>query len=52
MEAFIKKLSSQGINYENLKHEPNAVTIRPDGIKQIYIKDPDGHWVEVNDAQR
>jgi len=52
MEAFTKKLSLQRIAYENLKHEPNSVTMRPDGVKQIYLKDPDGHWVEINDAKQ
>jgi lactoylglutathione lyase len=22
---------------------------RVDGIKQIYLQDPDGYWIEVND---
>ena len=22
-----------------------------DGVKQIYFKDPDGYWIEINDAR-
>ncbi len=29
------------------KHEP---AVRFDGVKQIFIKDPDGYWIEINDA--
>lgn len=24
--------------------------VRFDGVKQIFIKDPDGYWIEINDA--
>ena len=52
MAPFIDRLSKENIPYENAQRQPNAVTIRPDGIKQIYFKDPDGNWIEVNDARR
>ena len=26
------------------------LTLRPDGIQQIYFRDPDGYWIEMNDA--
>jgi lactoylglutathione lyase len=25
--------------------------LRPDGVRQIYFQDPDGYWIEVNDAK-
>jgi len=46
---FIVKLKAQKINFENWAGEQQAVTNRTDGVKQIYFKDPDGHWLEVND---
>ena len=52
METFINRLSKESIPYEDAQRKPNAVTTRPDGIKQVYFKDPDGHWIEVNDARR
>ncbi len=27
-----------------------AVNIRADGVRQIFFQDPDGYWLEVNDA--
>ncbi|RNL91457.1 VOC family protein [Sinomicrobium pectinilyticum] len=47
---FIKVLDENKIAYENWKGEKQAVTNRVDGVKQIYITDPDGYWVEINDA--
>ena len=29
------------------KHEP---AVRFDGVKQVFIKDSDGYWIEINDA--
>lgn len=48
---FILLLQKNNIPFENWTGEKNAVTNRVDGVKQIYFKDPDGYWVEVNDAR-
>lgn len=47
--AFIVKLIKAGIPFEDWQGKQNAITTRVDGIKQIYFKDPDGYWIEVND---
>jgi len=50
LTAFIEYLDIKEINYVNYlgdKQEPN---IRADGVKQVYIQDPDGYWIEINDA--
>ena len=47
---FIKVLDKNKIEYENWAGDKNAVTNRIDGVKQIYFKDPDGYWLEINDA--
>ncbi|RAV28707.1 VOC family protein [Sinomicrobium soli] len=49
--AFIEILNRNKIPYEDWQGEKQAVTNRVDGVKQIYITDPDGYWVEINDAQ-
>ena len=28
----------------------HAVTLRSDGVRQIYLQDTEGNWIEVNDA--
>lgn len=48
---FITLLKANKVEYENLAGEKNAVTTRVDGVKQIYFKDPDGYWLEINDAK-
>jgi translation elongation factor EF-Tu-like GTPase len=31
---------------------PDNVTGRPDGFRQIYVQDPDNYWIEINDHTR
>jgi lactoylglutathione lyase len=44
-------LEQHNIEYENWAGEKHAVTTRVDGVHQIYFKDPDGYWLEINDAK-
>lgn len=48
MDDFIVNLKKHGIEYMNWNGDANAITTRVDGIKQIYFKDPDGYWIEIN----
>lgn len=49
MDQFISNLDKLGVDYEDWPGNKGEINIRPDGIKQIYVKDPDGYWIEVND---
>jgi lactoylglutathione lyase len=50
-EDFAKVLKKSNIEYENWVGEKYALTNRVDGVKQLYFKDPDGYWLEINDAK-
>ena len=47
-DGFIKTLEANKITYSDWPGIPNKITLRADGIKQIYFQDPDGYWIEVN----
>ena len=49
-DALINRLTSLKIPYSDYPGKPNTINIRADGVKQIYLQDPDGYWIEVNDA--
>ena len=49
VDTFIRHLDKNKISYENWAGARNTLSLRPDGIKQIYFTDPDGFWVEIND---
>lgn len=51
LEDFIEHLKKSKIEYEDWPGKKGAVTLRSDGVKQIYIQDPEGYWIEVNDAR-
>ena len=51
VDAFVHRLERLKITYTDWLGKPNTVNIRTDGVKQIYFQDPDGYWVEVNDAK-
>lgn len=51
VDEFVKKLNTQHISFEDWAGKEKGITLRVDGVKQIYFKDPDGHWLEVNDAK-
>ncbi len=51
LKSFMGMLDKNNIEYGNWAGQKQTFTLRPDGVKQIYFKDPDGYWIEVNDAK-
>ncbi|WP_291784928.1 VOC family protein [Cecembia sp.] len=49
MDGFINNLNDLGVAFEDWPGNKGKINIRPDGIKQIYVRDPDGYWIEIND---
>ena len=49
VEEFSKHLDAMNIKYGNWAQSSKEPQVRPDGIKQVYLQDPDGYWIEVND---
>ncbi len=47
-DAFVKTLDALNIAYSDWPGNPHKVNIRADGIKQVFLQDPDGYWIEVN----
>lgn len=48
IEDFIKRLEKNNIAYSNWQGDNKSVTTRVDGVKQLYLQDPDGYWIEIN----
>jgi lactoylglutathione lyase len=49
--VFTKILTAKNIPFEDRDGSKNAITTRIDGVQQIWLQDPDGYWVEINDAK-
>ena len=49
--SFAKKLDENKIDWFNARGVPKVITNRVDGVHQVFLKDPDGYWIEVNDSK-
>jgi lactoylglutathione lyase len=49
--TYIEKLIKKDISYYNAQGEKSRITTRIDGVKQVWIQDPDGYYIEINDAR-
>jgi len=50
LDGLIKSLEEKKITYWDWPGKENSVTLRSDGVRQIYLKDPENNWVEINNA--
>src|SRR5687767_9516133 len=51
VEAFTALLKKHNHTWEDVSGKKNSITTRVDGVKQIWLQDPDGYWLEINDAK-
>ena len=51
VDDFVEVLKKANVPYEDWSGKANNVTIRVDNVKQVYFQDPDGYWIEINDAK-
>ena len=51
LDAFVEHLDALGLDYSDWPGKPATVSVRGDGIRQVYVQDPDGYWIEVNTAR-
>ncbi len=49
MAAFTKHLDEYNVKYGNWAQNDKTPQLRPDKVQQVYLQDPDGYWIEVND---
>ena len=50
LEHLIERLMEKEITFYDWPGNVNSVTDRADGVQQIYIQDPEGYWIEINNA--
>lgn len=51
VDAFVEVLKKRNIAFEDLQGKAMSFSKRVDGVKQLWMRDPDGYWVEINDAK-
>lgn len=50
ISAFVDYLKAIDLDYTDWLGTPTKNYIRKDGIQQFYFQDPDGYWIEINEA--
>lgn len=50
LQSFIGRLKDLKIEFSDWKDTLNKDYIRKDGIQQYYFRDPNGYWIEINNA--
>ncbi len=51
LEPIMQRLKERHITWSDFAGNAGAVgSVRNDGVRQIFFRDPDGYWIEVNDA--
>ncbi|MDV3459102.1 VOC family protein [Sphingomonas sp. HF-S4] len=51
LDPLLAKLKARGQTWSDVAGTVGAVqNMRTDGVRQIFFQDPDGYWIEVNDA--
>lgn len=52
LDALVDDFRTRGVTFYDWPGSGNVITPRPDGFRQIYVQDPDGYWIEINDHRR
>jgi len=51
LPELIRRLDARGIPWGNFQGQRGVMSqARTDGVRQIFFQDPDGYWLEVNNA--
>ena len=48
-DAVLAHLQALGAPFSDMQGTPGAVNIRPDGMRAVFLQDPNGYWFEIND---
>lgn len=50
-DATLARLRRAGVAFSDMGGTVGGVNTRPDGMRAIFLRDPNGYWFEINDFQ-
>lgn len=50
-DGVLDRFRREGIAFSDMQGAPGAINTRPDGMRAIFLRDPNGYWFEINDAR-
>jgi lactoylglutathione lyase len=48
-DEVLEYLRSRQVAFSDFRGTPGAVNVRPDGMRAVFVQDPNGYWYEIND---
>jgi lactoylglutathione lyase len=48
LDAELARLRSLDIVWTDMQGTPGAINTRPDGLRAVFLQDPNGYWFELN----
>lgn len=48
-DGLLDILRERGYAWSDMKGTPGSVNVRPDGMRAVFLEDPNGYWIEIND---
>lgn len=48
-DGLLETLRQRDYDWSDMKGTPGAVNVRPDGMRAVFLQDPNGYWIELND---
>lgn len=49
LDAVIGHFRATGVAFSNMAGVAGEVNVRPDGMRAVFVQDPNGYWFEIND---
>ncbi len=49
-DGMVEHLREVGAAFGDFAGTPGAVRVRKDGLRQVFLQDPNGYWIELNDG--
>jgi catechol 2,3-dioxygenase-like lactoylglutathione lyase family enzyme len=51
-DGTVNRLRESGVPFTNFRGELYEINVRPDGMRAIFLEDPTGYWIEINDFRQ
>ena len=48
-DAVLARFVAEGVAFSDMKGTPGGINVRPDGMRAVFVEDPNGYWFEIND---
>jgi lactoylglutathione lyase len=48
-DAFVAHISALGVAFSDWQGNPGRIGLHRNGFRQVYVQDPDGYGIEIND---